>query len=68
MATKRERPVDFFDEEDDDLDYLIEASIENDHHKEHAVVGLDEYLHQRSIGNDKPGKLKPSPLNQHSCV
>jgi len=58
MATKRERPIDFFDEDEDDLDYLIEASIENDKNKENNVLGLDEYLNQRSTSNLKAGKLK----------
>ncbi|KAK4510055.1 uncharacterized protein ATC70_006224 [Mucor velutinosus] len=53
MATKRERPIDFFDEDEDDLDYLIEASIENDKNKENNVLGLDEYLNQRSTSNLK---------------
>lgn len=57
MATKRERPADFFDEDDDDLEYMIEASIENDNIKENDVMGLDEFLNQRSSNNsEKPGK------------
>ncbi|EPB93080.1 hypothetical protein HMPREF1544_00154 [Mucor circinelloides 1006PhL] len=54
MATKRERPTDFFnDSEDEDLEYLIEASIENQNDKKNDVVGLDEYLNQKS-SNEKP--------------
>lgn len=49
MATKRERPPNFFDEEDEDLDYLIEASINNENNKENNLVGLDDYLNQRPI-------------------
>jgi hypothetical protein len=54
MATKRERPPNFFDEEDEDLDYLIEASIDNENNKENNLVGLDDYLSQ------KPTDPKPS--------
>lgn len=57
MATKRERPSNFFDEEDEDLDYLIEASIDNENNKENNLVGLDDYLNQRPI-DLKPSKQK----------
>ncbi|CEP12140.1 hypothetical protein [Parasitella parasitica] len=56
MATKRERPLDFFDEEEDDLDYLIEASIDNENNKENDIVGLDDYLNQRPSNEDKSGQ------------
>ncbi|KAI9486107.1 MAG: P-loop containing nucleoside triphosphate hydrolase protein [Benjaminiella poitrasii] len=42
--SKRERPPNFFEDDDDDLDYLIEASIEND---TNDIVGLDEYIKQK---------------------
>lgn len=54
MATKRERPPNFFDEEDEDLDYLIEVSIDNENNKENNLVGLDDYL------NQKPTDPKPN--------
>lgn len=57
MATKRERPSNFFDEEDEDLDYLIEASIDNENNKENNLVGLDDYLNQRPL-DLKPSKQK----------
>lgn len=57
MATKRERPSNFFDEEDEDLDYLIEASIDNENNKENNLVGLDDYLNQRPL-DFKPSKQK----------
>lgn len=39
--SKRERPVHFFDE-DEDEDYLIAASLENE--KENEDVGYDDYM------------------------
>jgi len=64
MATKRERPTDFFnDSEDEDLEYLIEASIENQNDKKNDVVGLDEYINQKS-SNEKPCKL-PSCIHDY---
>jgi hypothetical protein len=51
--SKRERPSHFFDDEEDE-DYLIEASLEND--KENDVVGFDEYMNQRPISKPQPSK------------
>ncbi|RCI04416.1 hypothetical protein CU098_013195, partial [Rhizopus stolonifer] len=43
MATKRDRSPNFFDDEDD-LDYMIQASIEQDT----EFVGLDDYINHKS--------------------
>ncbi|KAI8084232.1 P-loop containing nucleoside triphosphate hydrolase protein [Gilbertella persicaria] len=59
MATKRDRSPNFFDDEDD-LDYMIQASIEQDT----EFVGLDDYINHKS---SEPGKtssyypLSPKP-------
>ncbi|KAI8644150.1 hypothetical protein BD408DRAFT_413795 [Parasitella parasitica] len=63
MFTKRERPLDFFDEEEDDLDYLIEASIENSSSKENDIVGLDDYLKQTPGSNHKPNQSNYDPAS-----
>lgn len=47
---KRECPPSFF-EEDDDEDYLIQASIENE--KENDPIGFDEFM------SHKPAVVKP---------
>jgi hypothetical protein len=49
---KRDRPIDFFDEEEDE-DYLIVASIEND--KENDIVGFDDYMSHKPAAAPKPG-------------
>ncbi|KAI8975765.1 hypothetical protein BDF20DRAFT_914624 [Mycotypha africana] len=57
--SKRERPNDFFAEDDDDFDFLIESSIANDTGKEINMVGLDDYLknHKEStISTAQPKK------------
>ncbi|OBZ82340.1 hypothetical protein A0J61_09612, partial [Choanephora cucurbitarum] len=45
MALKRERPPNFFEE--DDFDYLIQESI-NQEEEQEKIVGLDDYLNQKS--------------------
>lgn len=54
--SKRDRPSNFF-EEDDDLDYLIEASIEHNAEKENEFIGFDDYMNQKPVA-PKPGKIK----------
>lgn len=50
---KRECPPSFFDEEDEDEDYLIEASLEND--KENDLVSFDTFMTQEPTTSTKPG-------------
>ncbi|GAA5794914.1 hypothetical protein HPULCUR_000262 [Helicostylum pulchrum] len=50
---KRECPATFFDDEDED-DYLIEASLENN--KENDLVSFEDFMSQ------KPTTVKPAPL------
>jgi uncharacterized protein YgfB (UPF0149 family) len=57
--SKRDRPPNFFDEEDEDLDFLIEESI--DHEKENEFIGFDDYMNQKPTA-PKPGKVKAPPL------
>lgn len=52
--SKRERPPNFFDDEEDE-DYMIAACLEND--KENEDIGFDDYMKSKPIiaktGNDK---------------
>lgn len=52
---KRPHPHDF-QEDDDDFDYLINQSIEND--KENDIMKLDEYINNKATTTSKPGKKK----------
>jgi hypothetical protein len=50
--SKRDRPPNFFEDEDDE-DYLIAASLENDKEQENDMVGFEEYMNSKT---SKPGK------------
>jgi U3 small nucleolar ribonucleoprotein component len=53
--SKRDRPTNFFDEEDEDLDYLIQASI--DHDKENEFISFEDYMNQEPTA-PKPGNVE----------
>ena len=54
MALKRERPPNFFEE--DDFDYLIQESI-NQEEEQEKIVGLDDYLNQKSTEQSKSNTI-----------
>ncbi|KAI7903695.1 uncharacterized protein BX663DRAFT_551381 [Cokeromyces recurvatus] len=58
--SKRERSPNFFEEDDDDLDYLIETSIENN---ANDIVGLDEFMKQKPTFTSKPSENANNMLN-----
>lgn len=62
--SKRDRPDDFFFDDEDDMDYMIDASLEHDKEKdkENEIIGLDEYMAHKPPVPEKPGKTD-SPLH-----
>lgn len=55
---KRQHPHDF-QEDEDDLDFLINQSIEHD--KENEIIGFDDYM------NSKPAATKQSTIPVKAC-